>query len=93
MTSVDPPLDHFVAGLIGNGAAVAPVTQLVVNVIDLADDFARSSSFPFLQGSLSTSRSRSRNRLCLCDATSHSGSRIMDSRRFHQLLIHYLFLF
>ena len=93
MTAVDPLPGHFVAGLSETGATVAPVTQLLVNVIDLADDFARSSSFPFLQGSLSVSGSRMRNRLCLSDASALCGAQITDSRRSQQLLIHYRFLF
>ena len=93
MIPVDPPLGHFAAGLSETGATVAPVTQLLVNVIDLADDFARSSSFSFLQGSLSVSGSRMRNRLCLSAASALCGARITDSRRSQQLLIHYRFLF
>ncbi len=93
MIPVDPLPGHFAAGLSETGAAVAPVTQLVVNVIDLADDFARSSSLPFLQGSLSVSAPRMRNRLCLDNTSALCGAQITDSRRSPQLLIHYRFLF
>ncbi len=93
MTTVDPLPGHFVAGLSETGATVAPVTQLVVNVIDLADDFARSSSFSFLQGSLSVSGPRMRNRLCLDNASALCGAQITDTRRSQQLLLNYRFLF